>query len=207
MVRPDRDRIGAQWPVEIDETYVGAATRGKGRGVHDMAIVVGAVEARKQVCERRKRHIAAGRLRLRLVPDRSGKVLTKFVADNIEKRSHVTTDGWQGYDRLDALGYDHDSLALGGDPVNAELALPTIHQVFANLKVWLNVTHHGVSDRHLQAYLDEYVFRFNRRFYPMTAFRSVLGIGTQVAGQSYAALYDRSRKHSRRSGVPANHHG
>ena len=64
-----------------------------------------------------------------------------------------------------------------------------IHLVFSNLKVWLLGTHHGVSAQHLPAYLNEFVFRFNRCFYPMTAFASVLGISTRVAGPTYDALY------------------
>jgi hypothetical protein len=61
--------------------------------------------------------------------------------------------------------------------------------VFSNLKTWIDGTHHGVSPKHLQAYLDEYVFRFNRRFYPMSGFHSVLGIAMAVEGIEYKALY------------------
>jgi ISXO2 transposase-like protein len=64
-----------------------------------------------------------------------------------------------------------------------------IHLVFSNLKTWLLGTHHGVSPRHLQAYLNEYVLRFNRRFYPMTAFNSVLGIGVRIEAPAYEDLY------------------
>ena len=64
-----------------------------------------------------------------------------------------------------------------------------IHLIFSNLKAWLIGTHHGVSERHLPAYLNEFVFRFNRRFYPMTTFASALGIGSKVAAPTYAALY------------------
>jgi len=65
----------------------------------------------------------------------------------------------------------------------------SFHLIFSNLKAWLLGTHHGVSAQHLPAYLNEFVFRFNRRFYPMSAFASALGIGTQVAGPTYDALY------------------
>ena len=58
----------------------------------------------------------------------------------------------------------------------AEQFLPVSHLVFSNLKSWLNGIHHGVSAKHLQAYLNEFTFRFNRRFYPFNAFRSLLGI-------------------------------
>ena len=102
----------------------------------------------------------------------------------------VYTDGWQGYDALKHLGYDHERAVTGGDPEIIEAALPLIHLVFSNLKTWLLGTHHGVSDQHLQAYLNEYTFRFNRRFYPMGMFNSLLGIATRVHGPTYRALSD-----------------
>ena len=64
-----------------------------------------------------------------------------------------------------------------------------IHIAFSNLKSWLLGTHHGVSHRHLQAYLNEFVFRFNRRFYPMTAFNSALGLAAHASAPTYKKLY------------------
>lgn len=69
-----------------------------------------------------------------------------------------------------------------------------IHLIFSNLKTWLAGTHHGVSPQHLQSYLDEYVFRFNRRFYPMTAFNSVLGLAAHTVAPTYEELY-RGERH------------
>ena len=189
MVRPDRDRIGAQWPVELDETLVGGKTRGEGRGVHHKMYVIGAVEVRQKQDKHGRRAVYAGRLRLRVLNDRGKRSLETFVTEDIETHSHVITDGWHGYDNLEAMGYGHESVVLDGDPEKAEKALPMIHLIFSNLKAWLLGTHHGVSTQHLAAYLNEFVFRFNRRFYPMTAFASVLGIGTHVAGPTYDALY------------------
>ena len=74
-----------------------------------------------------------------------------------------------------------------------------IHLVFSNLKAWLLGTHHGVSQQHLPAYLNEFVFRFNRRFYPMSAFATVLGIGMHVAGPTYQDLYDGQWDHHTRT--------
>jgi len=196
MVRPDRDRIGALWPIEVDEVLIGGKTRGEGRGVHHKTYVVGAVEARQKQDQRGRRAVYAGRLRLQVLSDRSKKSLETFVAENIEPHTRLTTDGWLGYDNLASMGYDHQSIVLGGDPQKVEKALPIIHLVFSNLKAWLLGTHHGVSEQHLAAYLNEFVFRFNRRFYPMTAFASVLGIGTQVTGQTYDALYAEHRHHA-----------
>ena len=88
------------------------------------------------------------------------------------------------------MGYTHNPLVLGGDPEKAESHLPMIHLVFANLKTWILGTHHArIAPHHLQAYLNEYVFRFNRRFYPMTAFNSVLGLAARAIPPTYAQLY------------------
>jgi hypothetical protein len=193
MVRPDQDRIGAQWPVEVDETLVGGKTRGEGRGVHHKTYVAGAVEVREKRERRGRRAIYAGRLRLKVLPDRGKQSLEAFVTQSVELHGHVSTDGWQGYDNLKAVGYDHESVVLGGDPEKIEKALPMIHLIFSNLKAWLIGTHHGVSEQHLPAYLNEFVFRFNRRFYPMTAFASALGIGSKAAGPTYATLYNGRR--------------
>lgn len=205
MVRPDRDTLGGRYPVEVDETLVGGQTRGEGRGVHHKSIVVGAVEVRtRRKGEDRsangrqghakgkplKRQTYAGRLRLRVVPGRAANDLTGFVTANITKGAVVRTDGWLGYDGLPGLGYDHEAVVIGDDQTLTEKHLPMIHIVFSNLKTWLLGTHHGrVGPQHLQAYLNEYVFRFNRRFYPMTAFNSVLGLAVRVVPPTYEALY------------------
>ncbi len=191
MVRPDQDRIGTEWPVELDETLVGGKTRGKGRGVHHKTSVVGAVEVRSKQTPRGRRTVYAGRLRLRALNDRGQRSLEAFVTDSIETHSRVITDGWRGYDNLEGIGYEHAPVVLGGDPEKTEKALPMIHLIFSNLKAWLLGTHHGVSTQHLPAYLNEFVFRSNRRCYPMTAFASALGIGSRVAAPTYDTLYDR----------------
>ena len=78
----------------------------------------------------------------------------------------------------------------------ADMHLPTIHRAFSNLKTWILGTHHGrIERRHLQAYLNEYVFRFNRRFYPMTAFNSVLGLAAHSVSPTYEQLYSGNWKH------------
>ena len=199
MVRPDQDRIGGEWSVEVDETLVGGKTRGEGRGVHHKTYVVGAVEARQKLHKGGRRNVYAGRLRLLVSDDRSAKSLETFVTDNILPGSQVSTDGWSGYNNLAELGYNHAAVVLDGDPEKVEQALPMIHLVFSNLKAWLLGTHHGVSQQHLPAYLNEFVFRFNRRFYPMTAFATVLGIGMRVTGPTYQDLYDGQWDHHTRS--------
>lgn len=203
-VRPERDMIGSEWPVEIDECLVGGATRGEGEGVHHKTVVVGAVEVRKRAAGGRadarahkKRRLYAGRLRLAIVRDRSAKALVPFVRANVVEGAKVRTDAHDGYRELcETHGYSHDVMIMAGDSANAEKHLPLIHRVFSNLKTWLDGTHHGrVEPQHLQAYLNEYVFRFNRRFYPMTAFNSVLGISARTVAPTYAELYSGKWKH------------
>ena len=195
MVRPNQDRIGGkpEEHVEADETYVGGRTRGKGRGVHDMVLVAGAVEVcqRKQQGSRNKRRTGryAGRVRLAVAPDRSAKSLGGFIERTVAPGATIITDDWSGYAKLGERDYCHTAIAERGDMQVAETFLPIIHLVFSNLKTWLRGIHHGVSPQHLQAYLNEFTFRFNRRFYPFNAFRSLLGIAGDVTAPTYAELY------------------
>jgi transposase-like protein len=129
-------------------------------------------------------------LRLGVIPDRSAKSLETFALESVQPGTHVTTDDWSGYDKLADKGYRLTQVAQRGDPNIAEAYLPLIHLAFGNLKAWLNGVHHGVSPQHLPAYLNEYTFRFNRRFYPFNAFRSLLGIVADTEPTSYQALYD-----------------
>jgi len=199
MVRPDQDRIcGAGEIVEADETYVGGRTRGKGRGVHDMTIVAGAVEVRQRTrsssLNKRKTGRYAGRVRLAVVPDRSAKSLCGFIENAVAPSTTIITDDWSGYASLATRNYLHTAVSERGDVQVTETFLPIIHLVFSNLKTWLRGIHHGVSPQHLQAYLNEFTFRFNRRFYPFNAFRSLLGIAGDVTAPTYAELYSKKSK-------------
>ncbi len=80
------------------------------------------------------------------------------------KGAVVRTDGWPGYDGLAKLGYEHEAVVLDGDPDKTHAHLPMIQIDFSKFEAWFLGTHHGVSQQHLQAYLNEYVLRFNRRF-------------------------------------------
>ncbi len=206
MVRPDRDRIGALWPIEVDEVLIGGKTRGEGRGVHHKGVCRGcrggSSEARSARSSRRLRWTTAPAG----LEGSQQKSLETFVTENIEPHTRLITDGWLGYANLASMGYDHQSIVLGVDPQKVEKALPIIHLVLSNLKAWLLGTHHGVSEQHLATYLNEFVFRFNRRFYPMTEFASVLGIGTQVTGQTYDALYAEHRHHASANEQPETLH-
>lgn len=195
MVRPDQDRIGGNPDehVEADETYVGGRIRGKGKGVHNMTLVAAAVEVRQRKhassLNKRKSGRYAGRVRLAVVPDRSALSLGGFIESAVAPGTTIITDDWSGYAKLGNAGYHHTAVPERGDPQVSEEFLPIIHLVFSNLKTWLRGIHHGVSPQHLQAYLNEFTFRFNRRFHPFNAFRSLLGIAGVVSAPTYAQLY------------------
>jgi len=209
MVRPNRDRIGGNLSrndhVEIDETYIGGVTRGEGKGVHadEKTLVIGAVEVRQRPAKKgdqpmRRGGRYAGRLRLDIAATRGAKSLCGFVEEAVEPGAMVITDAWAGYNTLAARGYEHLPVVEANDPAVAEEYLPIIHLVFSNLKAWLQGTHHGaVSPQHLPAYLNEFTFRFNRRFYPFNAFRSLLGIGANGEAPTYDGLYSGEWKHPR----------
>ncbi len=104
---------------------------------------------------------------------------------NVEAGTVVRTDGCQGYAPLAGLGYRHRPRTRGVDPRRAAWLLPRVHHVFGNLQTWLRGTHHGVSHKHLQVYLDQYTFPFDRRRTPQTAFQTLLGLGAQRGPTTY----------------------
>ncbi len=159
MIRPEREPL--QERVEVDETHVGGARPGKpGRGAAGKTVVVGAVEAKPG--KGRKRPL--GRLRLQAIPDASASSLEGFIDADTAAPLTVATDGWAGYRGLEGKGYSHEPINLSASWGDASLRLPAIHLVFSLAKRWLLGTHHGaVRPKHLQRYLDEFVFRFNRR--------------------------------------------
>jgi transposase-like protein len=156
MVNPKRLKLSGT--VEVDETYIGGEAEGKrGRGAENKTLVAVAVE----IHEGRNK---MGRVRLQVVPDASYESLGSFVKANAEQGSTIITDGWSGYTPLVNDGYQH-RIAAKFDEVNSEgEILPHVHLIVSLLKRWLLGTHQGaVREMHLQAFLDEYVFRFNRR--------------------------------------------
>ena len=112
----------------------------------------------------------AGRVRLQAIQDAGEKSIGTFVRRHIEPGSRIRTDGWCGYSDTVLAGYTH-SVRIVGAPERAPQRAPHIHRMVSNLKTWLFGTHHGVEPTYLQSYLDEYVFRFNRRRTPMAAFQ------------------------------------
>jgi len=158
LIRPGRERLSGT--VEVDETYIGGEEPGlRGGRARGKKVLVGvAVECREG---------GYGRCRMAILRDGSAASLHPFVTAHVEPGATVITDAWQGYAGIDKLGYTHDrrsqraARARGDNP--GEL-LPGVHRVASLAKRWLLGTHQGsVDDAHLQSYLDEFVFRFNRR--------------------------------------------
>jgi len=153
-IRADRSQLTGR--VEVDETFVGGQESGVvGRQAGDKALVVIAVEL-----EGKK----VGRVRWRLIPDASGASLVGFLKDCVTPGTTVHTDDWNGYNGVRAAGFVHRVNVLQGDAERARKFFPHVHLVASLLKRWLLATHQGrVEKAHLQVYLDEYAFRFNRR--------------------------------------------
>ncbi len=185
MVAPERSPLTGI--VEVDEAYVGG-TDSERHGGRDKfgtaAIVIVAVEVRGN---------GSGRLRMEVLGDISADSLCGFVEDNVAQGSTVMTDAWQGYKRLARMGYDHQPRSLRAERLlTGEVPdlLPKAHRIISNLKTWLRGTYRGVSEAQLQVYLDEFVFRFNRRRTPMAAFQTLLGIGARVPPTTYEEIKD-----------------
>jgi transposase-like protein len=188
MVRPGRDRLDGV--IEMDETYVGGEKPGKrGRGAQGKALVAVAVED--------KGDAGMGRIRLAVVPDASQKSLAAFAAQTVFPGSMVRTDDWSGYDTLKEAGYPHT--------VAASHDLKIAHLTIAQLKRWLGGTLQGaVSHEHLEYYLDEFTFRFNRR---RAAHRGLLFFRfLQNAMAIEPTTYDQMVKHVR-GPKPSKHKG
>jgi transposase-like protein len=154
MVRPGRDLLTGR--VEVDECYVGGLEEGlPGRLNLEKALVVVAAQEDGP---------GIGRIRMRQIINASAESLVPFVQASAEVGSVIHTDGWAGYLPLEASGYRHDVTILKGKKKTASQLLPRVHRVISLLKRWLMGTHQGaVSHKHLDYYLDEFTFRFNRR--------------------------------------------
>lgn len=154
MVRPDRDQLSGE--IEVDETFVGGVERGGGRRhIGKKALVAIAAEVRGD---------GIGRIRLKRIADSSAASLLPFVQSVAAINSTVITDGLPSYMGLTDAGYNHRSKVIKASGRNADSLLPRVHRVAALLKRWILGTHQGaVSRDHLDYYLDEFTFRFNRR--------------------------------------------
>lgn len=154
MVRVAREPLSGR--VEVDETMIGGVEKGgkRGRGTKK-GIVVIAVEI--------KAPKGYGRIRMRHVPDASADSLEPFVREMVAQGSVICTDRWKSYNGLSS-GYEHRQTILSSCDDPAHVAMPGVHQIASLLKRWLLGTHQGsLTMEHLQSYLEEFTFRFNRR--------------------------------------------
>jgi len=186
MVRPNRDRLSGR--VEVDEVYVGGLEEGiRGRQPGNKALVVIAAQEDGR---------GIGRIRMRRISDASAESLHPFVVDSVESGSIVVTDGWEGYTGLAGQGYEHKVIKLKGKKESASDLLPRVHRVASLLKRWLLGTHQGaVSREHLEYYLDEFTFRFNRRtsHHRGKLFYRLLQQAVAVGPTTYAQIAKHSR--------------
>ena len=171
MVVPDREKL--RGVIEMDETWVGGPQAGL-RGSRQLtgrkaALVIVAVE---------RRGTGSGRVRMEVIPDFTQDTMTEFALRNIEVGSTIVSDKMTGFDRLPLAGYMHQPAKQGTIRKGAEHVVPLADRAMGNMKQWLLGTFHGVSRPQLQAYLDEFVFRHNRRGNPEAAFQTLLGLGT-----------------------------
>jgi transposase-like protein len=182
MVAPERELLKDE--VEIDEFFIGGHEEGLqgGRQRGKKALVGVAIEVRGA---------GSGRVRLAVLPDASGPTLSDFAKATTQCGAIVHTDGPQSYRVLAKHGYDHRRRVQQNAQPGEQL-LPRAHRAISNLKAWMHGTHRGVSDEHLQVYLDEYVFRHNRRGTPMAAFQTLLGLTAQHEPSTYRTITQRA---------------
>ena len=154
MVRPGRDRLRGD--VEVDESFLGGPEPGvPGCGAPGKVLFAAAVEVNEG---------RIGRARLGVIPDASTVSLAAFLDANVEPGSRVITDGWSAYPGATRDRYPHQGTSVAASGLHAHAVLPSVHLVFSLVKRWVMGTMQGsVSPEHVQAYFDEWVFRFNRR--------------------------------------------
>ena len=157
MVRDGREKLSGV--VEVDETYIGGKETGtgkQGRGAEEKSLVVVATE-----CIGKR----IGRVRFRIIPEASKDCLIPFIEENVKPQTSVITDGWCGYASLSKRkDYHHIEKVIAGSGKEAHELLPHVHMVDSLVKRWINGTHQGkISKKHLEYYLDEFAFRFNRK--------------------------------------------
>jgi hypothetical protein len=183
MLRPGRERLKGE--VEADETWVGGVQSGPEARYKKLLVLI--------VAEKDGRKI--GRIRMKLIPDTNGSILVPAIQDLVEPGTRVETDGWWGYTKISDIGYKHVRTITNKD-VREEHMLPRVHKVASLLKRALMGTYHGKWDaKHFQSYLDEFVFRFNRRTSRSRGllFQRVLENAIQVDPIPYGKIKSRTR--------------
>lgn len=155
MVNSERKQLSGI--VEVDETLIGGVQQGGKRGR-------GAIKSVVAIAVEMKQPKGFGRIRMRCIPDASGSSLQSFVCDSVAPGSIIHTDGWPAYNKLTKLGYSHEATVMSSSDDPAHVSMPGVHRIASLLKRWILGTHQGsVAQGHLQSYLEEFTFRFNRR--------------------------------------------
>ena len=184
MVNASREQLRGE--VEVDDTWIGGEQAGL-RGSRQLkdrraALVLVAVEKRGQ---------ASGRARMSVIPDFKAATIIPFLTQNVAPGSTIYTDGLKSFAGLSEAGFKH---VARNQPLRSELrkgaksAVPLADRAIGNLQQWLIGTYHGVSRAQLQVYLDEFVFRHNRRKTPAAAFQTLLGLGTARKSTEYEQI-------------------
>ena len=184
MVNTGRESLRGE--VEVDDTWIGGEQAGL-RGSRQLknrraALVLVAVE---------KRGRASGRVRMSVIPDFKALTITRFLTQNVAPGSTIYTDGLKSFTGLAELGFKHVARI---QPIRSQLrkgapsVVPLADRAIGNLQQWLIGTYHGVSKPQLQVYLDEFVFRHNRRKTPAAAFQTLLGLGTARKSTEYEQI-------------------
>lgn len=208
MVDPDREPL--EGVVEVDQAEIpfreGDTAFDPGNA--GKILVIGAVEVidrdTNQAKPRRKHakylNTRSGRIRLAMIADNSATSIEAFVKANVKRGTTLLTDGHASYPGL--TGYRHDPRVVG--KMAGHVVLPWIHRVFSLLKRWSLGTYHGLRRKHVDTYLNEFAFRYNRRFYRHVSFETLLGLAADKEPASYWDIIKREnpRKAAARSGPP-----
>lgn len=199
MVRPGRDRLCGD--VEVDETIFGGKKTGKrGRGAEGKVLVAVAVELMKPK--------GFGRCRLSIIPNAQTASLQSFLCDNIKPGATIVTDGWEAYSAATGKNYSHEPRTIMGSGLKAHELLPGVHRISSLVKRWLLGTHQGaVEIDHLQGYLDEFAFRFNRRRSEFRGllFRRLLEQAVETDPVTYRSLIVNPAPKKKKPSPPSSH--
>lgn len=208
MVDPDRDPL--EGVVEIDQAEIPfrEADTFFEPGKAGKILVIGAVEVIDRDTNKakpRRKHAKyldtrSGRIRLAMIANNSAASIAAFVRANVKPGATLLTDGHASYPGL--TGYRHDPRIVGA--MAGHVVLPWIHRAFSLLKRWGLGTYHGLRRKHLDTYLNEFVFRYNRRFYRHVSFETLLGLAAHHEPTSYWDIIQRDnpRKITGRSTAP-----
>ena len=194
-VNPEREPLGGD--IEMDDAWIGGVQAGL-KGGHQRA---GRNALQVVVAVERRSDTSLGRVRMGVSSNDDAKTLRGFVIKSIGPGSTVYSDAHRGYPAALAQGYTHhplSQLAMKRQTGKHTSAAPGVDRVISNLKTWLKGTHHGVGADHLDAYLDEFVFRFNRRHNRAAGFASLLGLTTEIGHTTAAAISPFSEAAKRR---------